>query len=152
MINEENKNNGMPECIKGRYSLKATTINSLGLLAKYFNENENGNDYQILLLTPYGFIKGDIENIASHDNFITKTDIPNKYDVDLSIVYQYRNDALKDAEKDKENINLIDNGAIINLKNVTVYKDNLKEPILTTNQMIVFADQIVSFSLCPRNL
>lgn len=150
-MQEQNLNIQKPECIKNNISLKVLTINQLGILANFFKEN-NYADYQVLLLTPFGFIKGDIENLATNQNFITETDSPNKYNIDISVVYQFRNDTLIELEKDNKTLNVIDNGALINLKNVTIYKDNLNVPILTTNQMILFVDQIISFSLFPRNL
>ncbi len=71
--------------------------------------------------------------------------------VDFSYIVKMKNERLLKFEEENPNLNVCDNGAILNLKNVSVYKDNLNDPVLITEQMLVFADQIIGFSAIPRN-
>lgn len=143
---------------KIRYSNKAMTIYQLKTLVEFFNEKDEKNDFQILLITPFGFIKGDLEEINENkDDFISlkqkSPDTPDtySYDVDISYLIKLRSEHLSELQSEKEVV-IVDNGATLNFRNVEVYKDNLSNPIATFEQMLVFADQIISFSIVPRQI
>jgi len=142
--------NEIPNCLKDRISFKSVTLHSLNTIIEHCNEN--GNDFQILLLTPYGFIKGDISDFGNKENFVSKTNVENKFDIDFSYIINSRDDYMSELEKDNPNIKPIDNGAVLNLKNVTIYKNDLANPVLTINQYMVFVDQIIGFYPIYRNL
>lgn len=143
--------NSIPNCMNDRFSIKALTISSLNGIIEVAKKTDSSNDYQILLLTPLGFIKGDICNIANSDNFITKNESLNNFKIDISYAITQRNKSISILEEENPNIKPIDNGATLNLKNVTIYKENFINPILSIDQMLIFVDQIISFSMIPRN-
>lgn len=143
--------NKLPNCLNDRFSLKSITLQSLSVMLDYFNK-DNNNDLQVLLLTPFGFIKGDICPVNNGESFITEGASENQFTVDFSYVVKSRTDVVFSLEEDNPNIKPVDNAAVLNLKNVTIYKDNLNNPILTTNQYLVFVDQIIGFSPVPREL
>jgi hypothetical protein len=136
---------------KVRYSSKALSIHQLDALIKHFKELDNKNDFQILIMTPYGFIKGDLEAISDGETkFVTENqDNPGTFKVDLSHLLKMRNEHLVKLEDD-EKIVIVDNGATLNFRNVEIYKDDFVDPIVNLEQMLVFADQIISFSIVPR--
>ena len=136
-----------------RISLKSMTINQLSVLTEQFKELDDKNDFQVLLLTPFGFIKGDLHEIASEEELIQKNpDQENQFSVDLSALITLRSNHIRKLEEEVSELKIVDNGAALNLKNVEVYKDLSQGPIMNTNQLIVFADQVISFSLTPRHL
>lgn len=139
----------VPNCLKDTLSLKKLTLHNLDILAKVINDNEN--DVQVLLLTPFGFIKGDIADVATKATYLSNTEDSKVVSVDISYAIEMRNETIIDWESNGDILTPFDNGAAINLKNVSVYKDNLTNPVITTNQMVVFVDQVISFSLIPRN-
>ncbi|MCY7485781.1 hypothetical protein [Paenibacillus alvei] len=135
------------------YSSKGTTLMCLKGITDVINKNYPDSEKQVLLLTPYGFIKGDLhDNNDDTEKLLSKTD-DDKYCLDLSVVTRYKKDALENAEKENgSNISVVGDGSTLNLKNVTVYKDDLRNPVLNIDQLIVFADQVISFSLVPKDL
>jgi hypothetical protein len=149
-MSEEVKNK-IPNCMIDRFSIKALTVSALDAIIEVTNKSDSSNDYQILLLTPLGFIKGDICDIANSDNFITKNESLNNFKIDISYAITQRYKNISILEEENPNIKPIDNGATLNLKNVTIYKENLNNPILSIDQMLIFVDQIISFSMIPRN-
>lgn len=140
---------------KFRFSNKFTSIHNLNVLVELLKKENVDNDYQILLLTPYGFIKGDLEEISDKDSFVTiaSEQENNPYSttltIDLSYLVKLRAESLKKLQEEKD-VEIIDNGGTLNFRNVEIYKDNLIEPIAKLSQMLVFVDQIISFSLIPR--
>ncbi|AUM96139.1 MULTISPECIES: hypothetical protein [Clostridium] len=155
-MNNKPKEPILPNCIKNNLSVKSMDIQLFNGIITYFNNEHDNNDFQILLHTTYGFIKCDICDIAESDDFITSGENSTNsnsenLNVDFSYIVKIKNERLLEFEKENPNLNVCDNGAILNLKNVSIYKDDLKNPILTTNQMLVFLDQIIGFSAIPRN-
>jgi hypothetical protein len=140
-----------------RYSVKSLTIHQLAVLINQFNQMDEKNDFQALLMTPFGLLKCDIDfkdNAEEDDNseFIVPVDkSKNLYKVDLSHLIKIRHDLVKKMTEEDNNIKIIDNGATLSLKNVEIFKDSLTEPIGSIGQMLVFADQISAFTLVPRN-
>ncbi|OLN21619.1 hypothetical protein BTO30_14150 [Domibacillus antri] len=133
-----------------RVSLKAMTIHSLQIMIDQFKELSPNNDFQILLLTPFGFIAGDLEALASTEEMLSPNENSN-FNFDVSAVVTTRNEFVNKMKDENPAVEVIDNGAALNFKNVRVFKDQLCEPILNMNQMLVFADQIISFSIVPRD-
>ncbi|NFO72181.1 hypothetical protein FDC51_18905 [Clostridium botulinum] len=154
-MDDKSKETIIPNCVKNNLSVKFIDIQLFNGMITYFNTQHENNDFQILLHTTYGFIKCDICNADPSDNFITPKNPmdPNSsnVNVDFSYIVKIKNERLLKFEEENPNLNVCDNGAILNLKNVSVYKDNLNDPVLITEQMLVFADQIIGFSAIPRN-
>lgn len=158
-MNNESKENSLPNCMKNNLSIKAIDLHIFKGMIKHFNGEHDNNDFQILLHTTYGFIKCDICDIVQNDDFITVVENPEiinaenskTINVDFSYIARVRNNQLLEFEKENPELKPCDNGSILNLRNVSIYKDNLISPILNTDQMIVFLDQIIGFSAIPRN-
>lgn len=135
-----------------RLSLKAMTINQLQVLIEKVKEIGSPDDFQVLLLTPYGFIKGDLVAFAPQKElFNTISEQPIKMEVDLSSLVSIRGNAVNKLKEENPKLEIVDNGAVLNMKNVEIYKDQIIEPVIKMNQMIVFADQVISFSLIPKD-
>lgn len=134
-----------------RISLKSLTINQIGLLAEQIKEMGD-RDYQVLLLTPYGFIKGDLLENASMEKVITSDpDQANQASIDLSAFTSMRAEHVNELKEENPDLEIVDNGATLNLKNVEVYKDQISDPVLTLSQMLVFANEVIGVSLIPRD-
>ncbi|MBH0174709.1 hypothetical protein IHV09_14165 [Fictibacillus sp. 23RED33] len=135
-----------------KYSLKAITIQQLGFLTQKFNKMNINNDFQLLLMTQFGFIKCDLElEIPEDDDFFTP--IPNqedRYQLNLSYLLKQRKEVVKMFEE-KGPIEFVDNGTTLSLKNVSIFKDDMLNPIARLEQMLVFADQISGLTIVPRN-
>lgn len=142
----ENQNKGI-----NRLSLKSFTINQVALLIDQAKEYGD-NDFQILLLTSYGFIKGDLlENAAEDELLMANQESSNQLTIDLSSLTPMRANLIKGMKEKEPDLEIVDNGATLNLKNVEIYKNDLSNPVLRTNQMIVFANDVISVSLAPRD-
>lgn len=144
-------NVNIPNCLKDRFSSKAITIASLSALTNILNSENSSEDYQILLLTSYGFIKGDLCETVNIKDSTSIDEATNKTTLDISFILNNRLELISDMEKENPNIKPTDNGATLNLKNVKIYKDNLLNPILTLGQMLVFVDKIIGIYLIPRD-
>lgn len=143
------KENKVSNLFKNSISVKKTTLDSLDILIKY--AKSHNKDYQALLLTPFGFIQGDITENATKDTFITIDENTNSSIVDISFILQTTNESISALESENPELKVIDDGFTINLKNVTIFKNNFQQPMVSLDQMVVFVDQIVSFTLVPRD-
>lgn len=134
-----------------KISLKAVTLNSLRAMIESLNKT-GINDFQALILTPFGFITGDISvELSNKENYITYSEDKTNYTIDISYVNEMKQNYISKYKKKNPEICFVDNPTFLNLKNVTFYKDDFKTPILTINQYLIFVDQIIGFSLIPRD-
>lgn len=143
----------IPNSMKERYSSKYISIFALDTIKKALESTNN--DCQVLLLTSYGFIKCDLDFNPSSDNPLRKnSDSSNGYSLDLTCISKLRNDTITKLEKESPNIKPVDSGALVYLKNATIYSNGLSSSSanqsVTINEFVVFADQIIGFSLIPR--
>lgn len=134
-----------------RISLKSYTVNQVGLLTEQLKKMGD-NDFQVLLLTAYGFIKGDLSKISSEESVITaQSEQENRASVDLSSLISMRENLIDEIKSEEPDLEIVDNGATLNLENVEIYKDQFENPVFKTNQMLVFANDVISVSLIPRD-
>ncbi|SFL80888.1 hypothetical protein [Salibacterium qingdaonense] len=130
-------------------SAKFITVNQLEIVINQLKEIGDDNDFQVLLMTPFGFLKGDIEDITDKDGFMVDSpDNPDAMRIDLSYLVKMKNDFLKDPEN--QHIEITNDDGTLNLVNVEIYKDTFLNPIATLPQMLVFVDQIISCAIVPR--
>jgi hypothetical protein len=145
-----------------KISSKSTLIGTLNALIKLLNgeiqpeesdlnqfTDENGvplNNLQAVFLTTYGKITADIEDIVTYENAFEAND-NNGFYFDLSALIGQRNKIIEDYKESDEEIEIIDNGRVINLKNVKI--SNVSNPDSTSyyDQLILFIDQIIGFSI-----
>lgn len=145
----------IPNSLKDTYSYKETTLFTLESIKQTLN-SQYGTDKQILLLTSYGFIKCDIDLDTTSESPFKETTIENQYKLDLTCINNFRNAFINKLEEETPNIKIRDNGAILNLKNVTIYSGGLSNvltgPTIELDEFVIFVDQITGFSLIPRTI
>lgn len=98
---------------------------------------EYNTEFQVVFLTSAGKIICDLKPPASSDSFIGVTDDPTMFTVDVSAIFDGQN--MFDTQ-------------LINAANVIVYKSNSEEVFMQEDQMVLFADQILGFSLVRKVL
>ena len=97
---------------------------------------EYNTEFQILLLTSIGKIICDIMPPAGSDSLIGVTDDPTMFTVDVSAIFDGQN--AFDTH-------------LINATNVVVYKNSSEEVFMQADQIVLFADQILGFSLVRKS-
>jgi len=97
---------------------------------------EYNTEFQVVFLTAAGKIVCDLKPPASSDSLIGVTDDPTLFTVDVSAIFD---------GQDRFDTQLI------NAVNVIVYKNNSEEVFIQEEQMVLFADQIIGFSLVRKN-
>jgi hypothetical protein len=98
---------------------------------------EYNTEFQVAFYTSLGRIVCDIEPPAHASSIIGVTDDPTMFTVDISAFFD---------EKD------VFGAQLINAKNVIVYKNNTDEELMRTEQMVLFADQILGFTLVKKQI
>ena len=96
---------------------------------------EYNTDFQVVFLTPIGKIVCDIAPPASIDALIGVGDDPSDFCVDVSAIF--------------DGLDMFDT-QLINARNVIIYKDNAETEFMHLDQMVLFAHQILGFSLQKR--
>jgi len=137
--------NKLPSCLENRFSLKALTVIGVDALRKAYT-----SDYQMMFVTPYGIICGDLDEVQTIEKLKSEIKAEGSAKVDLSLAVDERNKFLENLEANGKAPEISDSGGVINLKNVTIYRDNMIHPVLTIDTLLLFADQIISVSLIPR--
>jgi hypothetical protein len=98
---------------------------------------EYNTEFNVVFLTPVGKIVCDLAPPAEEDSLIGVHDDPTKVTVDISAVYDGKG---------------ICDTKMINAKNVIVYKNNSDEEFMRAEQMILFTDQIIGFSILRKQI
>ena len=98
---------------------------------------EYNTEFQVVFLTAIGKIVCDVEPPASEDSLIGVTDDPTMFTVDVSAIFDGQN--MFDTH-------------LINATNVVVYKNSSEEVFMQADQIVLFADQILGFSLVRKTL
>lgn len=93
---------------------------------------EYNAEYRVIFYTSIGRIVCDLEPPAPKSSLIGYADDPTTFTVDISSLFE--GTGLFEAH-------------LINAKNVTVYKNNSDEELMRAEQMLLFADQILSFNV-----
>ena len=97
---------------------------------------EYNTEFQVVFLTAIGKIVCDLQAPSTEDSLIGVTDDPTMFTVDVSAIFDGK--GMFDTY-------------LINATNVIVYKNNTEEEYMHADQMVLFADQILGFSLVRKN-
>ena len=95
---------------------------------------EYNTNYRVAFLTSIGKIVCDLEPFADRSALIGITDDPSVFTVDISALFS------------KDNLGT----HVINATDVVVYSNDSKEVIMRTDQMILFADQILGIAIVKK--
>ena len=93
---------------------------------------EYNTEYNVVFLTSVGKVVCDIGAPGNANSLIGLSDDPSEISVDISSLF----DGSHLFETD-----------LVNAKNVTVYKNSTLEKFMQAEQMILFADQILGFTI-----
>ena len=96
---------------------------------------EFNTEFQVVFYTSIGRIICDLEPPASEGSLISFTDDPTKFAVDISAMF---------AGKD------VFDTQLTYARNVTVYRNNSNEILIKEEQMVLFANQILGFTLVKK--
>lgn len=111
----------------------------------------NSEPLELLIHTAYGFITGEIvDEIITTDLLDEKLKESGTATIDNSFAIEIRDKLIADAIREDPDIKFLQDSACLFMKNVKVYNSNLREPVLTTNQLSVFIDQVIGVSLVPK--
>lgn len=143
----------IPKCFNNRLSLKSATFQSLEALIYTINDAKNvgQNNVKVLILTSLGQIKADLAPFCTDKDksFIKKNDDnPHEAGLDISYIMTIRNNHIIDLEKDSdEEFKIVDSSPVVYLKNVELTSLSAPQTALKYEQLILFADQIIGFSI-----
>ena len=98
-------------------------------------KREFNTEFQVVFYTPIGRIICDLETPADENSLISYTDDPTKFTVNISAMFAGK--GVFDTQ-------------LVYAKNVTVYRNNSNEILLQEDQMVLFANQILGFTLVKR--
>ena len=93
---------------------------------------EYNTKFNVVLYTSIGRIVCDIEPPAPQSELVRLGDEFTSFDVDISAIFDTTS---------------VFNAQLINIRNVIVYKHDSEEELMRTEQMILFADHIIGFSI-----
>lgn len=135
-----------PNVLKARFSRKVIQVKALAAMADNMNRQNKDKQYQLLVITSAGKITGDYCETYCSDEECCLTD-DNLFDV--SMINEFANKVLIDAENEIVNIEVIDNGHFIKFNNAKI-THNGSDQVSELSQIIIFADQIVAFTLIEK--
>lgn len=133
-----------PNVLKLEFSRKVIQIRALVALGNSQMKNNPGKKYQLMLVTAAGNITGDYCELYCSDD---KTCLCNDLAFDISKVDELANKVLIDAEAELVGIKLVDNAEFIKLTNVEI---NMNNQLTKLDQLNIYADQIIAFSLVEK--
>jgi len=93
---------------------------------------EYNTEFRVVFLTAVGKIVCDLEEPAHESGMIGLSDDPEAITIDISAIF--------------DNLGSF-NTQLVNAKNVVVYKNNSEDVFMRAEQMAIFADQILGFTL-----
>lgn len=148
-----------PKSLEAKFSMKWATFQALHALTEVLESGAPGK-LQMVLLTPTGFIWGRLSDIVTDlKDAVQPVGDPSSSDgangamrlvMDLSCIMPIRAELVKQIEQQCPDPKIVDNGACIYLKNATLIPNSGFNVRLHFDQLLVFVDQIVGFSLCDR--
>lgn len=135
-----------PNVLKARFSRKIIQVKALAAMAENMNRQNKDKQYQLLLVTSAGKITGDYcETYCSDESCCQLEDSL----FDVSMINEFANKVLIDAENEIVNIEVIDNGHFIKFNNAKICSHS-SDQVTELPQLIVFADHIVAFTLVEK--
>jgi len=128
--------NGLP------HSMKYIVFKELIKLV-YKLKSENNSNFKVAILTAAGTIVGSIAPCSRENEMIKYTDDPEKFTLDTSSIFdvlskQYKSDNSESEYSDAYMVNVLD---------AVIYENGIKGEGVPSGQIILFADQIIGFSL-----
>lgn len=135
-----------PNVLKARFSRKVIQIKALAAMAENMNRQNQEHQYQLMLITPAGQITGDYcETYCSDEQCCNNESAI----FDVSMINEFANKVLMDAESEIVNIDVIDNGHFIKFNNATItsHGTDLKTKL---SQLIIYVDQVIAFTLVEK--
>ena len=119
------------EDFSGKYAIKKNVETNLNKLKMEYNA-----EFQIILYTAMGRIVCDLEPPAEEGSLVSFTDDPTIFSIDISAMFD---------QKELFSANLV------NAKNAVIYSNDTGLEIMRTEQILLFMDQIIGFSLIRRD-
>lgn len=124
---------------------KTTNIFCLSALNESIKNIDDKNDFNLLLLTAYGFIVGKIaaETKTTLNLEETILNIVESSEIKLDFINAYKSEILENNDE------LDNDGDIIILENARIYKENMNENSLVAkfNNFAVHTKDIIGFTL-----
>ncbi|MDR3092177.1 MAG: hypothetical protein LBU36_08360 [Clostridiales bacterium] len=123
-------------------SMKDIAFNQLIKLIEDIKREYN-MAYQLMAFTHSGILVGDIQPLTSKDNFIKYSDNYSDIELDMSAFFAKLDD---DAKSDSNNYT---NNYSINMRSVKIYPVHGYggQPLIQLEQLVLFTDQIIGFTL-----
>lgn len=149
-MSDSNKEIPNPKCFDNDYiSLKHLNIQALQQLIENLNDVKASDTQHVKasFITSFGIVYADIESIQyDENNGISFNKDTKELSVDLSQMVFLRNRMIENEEKDypEKTLELNQDGALINLKNVEIYS-NSQSPI-EMPQLLIYSDAILAMS------
>lgn len=126
-------------------SLKMFVMNRFrGIIKEVKKVNTSYESPSALILTANGLIIGDLEDYSKKPVNIEKKT------VDISYLVELLGKEVEHIKKEHKKINYLDSGSMINLKNVVLFPNGNIIQKININQMMVFVDKIISFTIMDR--
>ncbi|GHU50313.1 hypothetical protein AGMMS49975_01100 [Clostridia bacterium] len=99
--------------------------------------------YRLMLFTTNGILIGDLQELSDKSNMVKYTDDPSKITLDVSAVFAKLEEECN-VEKNYYN------DYSINMVDVSVYSVGGTEPLTRLDQIVIFTDQIIGFTLVQK--
>lgn len=113
----------------------------------YKLRSENNANYKVALLTAAGTITGTISPCSAENEMIKYTDDPEKFLLDTSSIFDV---LAKQYDSGKERETAYSDAYMVNVLDAVMYKHGIHSDGEPIDQIILFADQIIGFSLVKQ--
>lgn len=142
--------NNKPNCLKNKISTKRVMMSGAEVLCSTLRQTTH-NDAHLVLLTNGGIISGIPASAEEYlsEEFTTPTENINEHKVNLFSLGKLRYTQIQEMEKKEPELEVIDNGSYICLKDATYKTGDIS---YNFGEIIVFADQIQGLALSDRNI
>jgi len=124
-------------------SMKDIVFKELTSLVYKLKESNNAY-YKVSFLTTAGTIVGNIAPCSAENEMIKYTDDPEKFTLDTSSIFDILS---KQYNHDNDRKPGYSDAYMINVLDATIYEKGTRIEGIHADQIILFADQIVGFSL-----
>lgn len=135
-----------PNVLKSEFSRKVIQIRALVALGNNKTKNNPEKEYQLLIVTSAGIMTGEFCELFCSDETCCSF---NEQEFDISKIDELANKVLIDAENELVNIKLVDNAEFIKLINVKITPVGT-DTAVELPQLLVYADQVIGFSLIEK--
>ncbi len=108
---------------------------------------ENNAYYRVMLYTSSGTVVGDLAPCSPENEMLKYTDDPDNFSLDISSLFSSMEKQFVQENPAHQNYS---DAYMINVINATVYKNGTRDEIIKLDQLILFTDQIIGFSLVKK--